>query len=44
MMQGGETEGGSGGSSGASSSSSRTSVVLYVGCLEPFNPNGEPHS
>ena len=44
MMPGGETEGGSGGSSGASSSSSRTSVVLDVGCLEPFNPKGEPHS
>ena len=43
-MPGGEIEGGSGGSSGASSSSGRTSVALDVGCLEPFNPKGEPHS
>ena len=41
-MPGGEIEGGSGGSSGASSSSGRTSVALDVGCLEPFNPKGEP--
>ena len=40
MMPGGKTEGGSGGSSGASSSSGRTSI----GCLELFNPKGEPHS
>ncbi|XP_068758051.1 uncharacterized protein [Montipora capricornis] len=43
-MPGGETEAGSGDSSGASSGSGRTSVALDVGCLEPFNPKGEPHS
>ena len=44
MILGGETEGGSCSSSGASSSSGRTLVTLDVGCLEPFNPKGEPHS
>ena len=44
MIPGGETDGASGGSSGASSSSGRTSVALDVGCLEPFNLKGEPHS
>ena len=43
-MPGGETEGASGGSSGALDSSGRTSVALDVGCLESFNPKGEPHS
>ena len=43
-MPGGETEGASGGSSGTSDSSGRTSVALDVGCLESFNPKGEPHS
>ena len=32
------------GSSGASSSSGRTSVVLDIGCLKPFDPKEEPHS
>ena len=44
MIPGGETEGANGGSSGASDSSGRTSVALDVGCLESFNPKGEPHS
>ena len=43
-MPGGKTEGASGGLSGASDSSGRTSVALDVGCLESFNPKGEPHS
>jgi len=43
-MPGGETEGASGSSSRASNSSGRTSVTLDVGCLESFNPKGEPHS
>ena len=42
-MPGGETDGASGGSSVASSSSGTASVALDVGCLEPFNPKGEPH-
>ena len=44
MMQGGEAQGGSGSSIGASSSSGGTLVALDVGCVEPFNPKGEPHS
>ena len=44
-MPEGKTEGGSSSLSSASSSSSgRTLVTLGVGCLEPFNPKGEPHS
>ena len=44
MMRGGQTDGASGGSSVASSSSRRTPLTLDVGCLEPFNPKGEPRS
>ena len=44
VMPGGETQQGSISSSGASSSSGGTLVALDVGCVEPFNLKGEPHS